>query len=206
MNCREFEDKIPEYLEGILDERLEKLMDEHRITCAGCARAVKIHEYVLATLDNTEPVKAPAGLAEKILAAAEAEKAPAPVKQFPGYREYFLGAAALVAAAFGIFNLIGYILGTPGVKTASERFTVGWGNIPDFSTTLQGWMSGIQAAFWQVASYKGFYSLYTPVQIPYFSHEVSVFYLGVYAAILIIPTLAAWMYVRNYLAAGMVSR
>ena len=206
MNCREFEDKVTEYLEGILDAGMEKLMAEHRISCPGCARAVKIHEFVLATLNNTEPVKAPAGLAEKIMAAAEAEKAPAHVKLFPGYQEYFFGAAALVIAAFGLINLIGFILGIPGVKTAAERFSTGWENIPDLSTTVQGWMSGIQAAFWQIASYQGFYTLYTPVQIPYLSLEVPVYYLGAYAAILIMPTLGAWMYLRNYLAEGMVSR
>lgn len=206
MNCREFEDKIPEYLEGILDAGMEKLMAEHRISCTGCARAVKIHEFVLATLNNTEPVKAPAGLAEKIMAAAEAEKAPARVKLFPGYREYFFGAAALVIAAFGLINLIGFILGIPGVKTAADQFSTGWENIPDLSTTVQGWMSGIQAAFWQIASYQGFYTLYTPVQIPYLSLEMPVYTLGAYAAILIIPTLGAWIYLRNYLAEGMVSR
>jgi hypothetical protein len=198
VNCREFENTIPEYLEGILDAETERLMTEHRLSCRDCACAVKIHEYVLVTLNNTERVKAPAGLAEKILAAAEADKVPARVRKFPKYSANISLAAAFVFATLAFFNLIVYILENPGVRTAADRLISGWNSISDWPSIMQGWIVSAQAA---VESSRGMYDiLFTPVQIPYISFCVPSYFFIAYAVTLICLTLNAWVYFRDTLS------
>lgn len=102
LDCRRFEDNIAAYVEGTLQGDLLRKMEEHRATCFSCERLVRVHKVVLASLNNAQPVKAPAVLAERILTiVAKAEKAVA-------YRKYrvfgsVLAAAGSLAAASIIF-------------------------------------------------------------------------------------------------------
>ena len=195
MNCREFENTIPEYLEGILDAETERLMTEHRLSCRDCACAVRIHEIVFSALNTAGQIKAPAGLTEKILALAEEEKVPARGNVFPKYLSL---AAAFVFAALGFFNLIVFILGKPGARTAADRLISGWNSIPDWPVIMQGWMLSAQAA---VESSRGMYDiLFTPVQIPYISFSVPSYFFIAYAVTLICLTLSAWVYFRDTLS------
>ncbi|MCE5251421.1 hypothetical protein LLG96_14505 [bacterium] len=73
MKCTEFEDNIAAYLEGFIDENLRRAMDEHRTACPACARLAKAHSLILKSLDAAEPVKAPDGLADRILAGIAGE-------------------------------------------------------------------------------------------------------------------------------------
>ncbi|MFA6472122.1 MAG: zf-HC2 domain-containing protein [Candidatus Latescibacterota bacterium] len=195
MNCREFEDMIPEYLEGILDAETERLLTEHRLSCRDCACAVKIHEIVFSALNTAVQIKAPAGLTEKILALAEEDTVPARGNVFPKYLSL---AAAFVFAALGFFNLIVYILENPGVRTASDRLISVWNSIPDWPAIMQGWMVSAQTA---AESSRGMYDiLFTPVQIPYISFCVPSYFLIAYAVTLICLTLSAWVYFRDTLS------
>lgn len=74
MKCNEFEDNIATYIDDFLDDDLRSEMDEHRAACPACARLAKAHSFIMKSLDNTEPVKAPAGLADSILSRIGAEE------------------------------------------------------------------------------------------------------------------------------------
>jgi hypothetical protein len=202
MDCKEFEDKIPEYLEKTLDAYTERLMAEHRRSCRDCACALKIHEYVFITLNNTECVKAPAGLAEKILAAVETDKVSARVKWFPKYSAYISLTAAFVFAGLGLFNLIIFILAQPGVRTAANKLYSALVNTPDWSIIVQGWVSSLQTSLWQIAPFQDIYrTLSTTIQIPYFSYNVPVYFLGAYAVTIMFLTFSVWVYFRDPLSA-----
>ena len=74
MNCKEFEDNIASYMDGLLDSDIRRIMVEHRESCPECARLAKAHSFIMKSLDSAEPVKAPLSLAERILAQVEAEQ------------------------------------------------------------------------------------------------------------------------------------
>ncbi|MFC1607286.1 hypothetical protein ACFL47_04880 [Candidatus Latescibacterota bacterium] len=92
MNCHEFEDNMAPYLDGFLDGDLKRTMDEHRACCEACTRLAEAHSLVVKSLDMAEPVKAPAGLADSILARIEAEsateKAPEPVIDCAAFEDH----------------------------------------------------------------------------------------------------------------------
>ncbi|MFC1614218.1 anti-sigma factor family protein [Gemmatimonadota bacterium] len=73
MDTKQFEENVAAYVEGLLDEATMKAMDAKRAECPECAELARLHESILAALDSTEQVKAPAGLERQILAAVEAE-------------------------------------------------------------------------------------------------------------------------------------
>ena len=74
MNCREFEDKVAAYIEGALSGEPLREMESHRASCPKCARLAELHQVMFAALNDTQPVHAPRGLADRIFAAAEAEE------------------------------------------------------------------------------------------------------------------------------------
>lgn len=74
MNHREFEDKVAAYIEGALSGEPLREMEAHRAACQKCARIAELHEAMFAALNDSPPVRAPRGLADRILAAAGAEE------------------------------------------------------------------------------------------------------------------------------------
>ena len=71
MNCREFELNMSAYIDGSLPADEYKKMESHKAGCAECAKLVRIQKLISASLVNVEPVKAPTGLADRILKAVE---------------------------------------------------------------------------------------------------------------------------------------
>ena len=81
MDCREFEKNITAFVEGSLKIALHRNMEEHRVSCPKCAKLAEVHRVIFASLNNTKPMKAPAGLADRILSAVQSE-APDNVLEF----------------------------------------------------------------------------------------------------------------------------
>ena len=73
MNCRDFEQNMSAYINGSLSAREYKEMESHQAGCAECAKQVRVQKLISASLENVEPVKAPTGLADRILRAVEQE-------------------------------------------------------------------------------------------------------------------------------------
>ena len=73
MKCSDFEKNIEAYFEGSLNAEQLKVMEEHRGSCASCARLARVHSFIIASLDNTETVRAPEELTGKVLASVESE-------------------------------------------------------------------------------------------------------------------------------------
>jgi hypothetical protein len=114
MECRHFKSHIPDYLERAADPGLLRAMDMHRSSCRECADALEIERFVAAALTETPRMKAPAGLAERILAAAEAETAMVPArKRFTFPKAIFLPVAASVAFIAGGLSYLVHLLPTP---------------------------------------------------------------------------------------------
>lgn len=128
MDCKTFERCIQNYLEGIPDKKFLREMEEHRVSCAVCAKTLALNRYVIEALTSAEHVKAPAGLAERILAAAEAETATVfvPVKPWYTRATFIPVAAAVVCIAGALVNIAHSLLATGEItavsETASSRF------------------------------------------------------------------------------------
>lgn len=180
VNCREFEAHIPEYLDRMTDPEITAAMNMHRSTCVECARLLKIHEYILATLDSTEPVEAPFGLTEKILAAAEN----ATVMAHPIHHRLKL---ALPAAAFlllcGVLaGLAGFILRIPRFDTASTN----WTYLFEWPLLVKAWFLGLLTHQWMQL-------LVSPI---YITSHLTVPFCLIGGYIMIISLLA--FYARHY--------
>ena len=84
MNCEKFSHIIDDYISGSLSSERRGECEGHIASCEACARQVALVRSVCESLHDAPQVKAPAGLAERILAAVEAEEATAEVIKFPG--------------------------------------------------------------------------------------------------------------------------
>ena len=106
MDCKQFESNIAAYAEGAVPEHIRRLMETHRLNCQTCESLARIHEFVLHSLDETEHVKAPAGLADKILAASQAEAVQSQRVPFPwrSLVPHLAAAAAMFFAGFYMFS------------------------------------------------------------------------------------------------------
>jgi len=105
MNYNEFEEHVAEYVEGLLDSGLRLRMEEKRSQDPACDQLARLHEDILAALQQTPELKAPAGLRERILAATAAEEALLE-EESRSLKEYLLSwlpiAAAVSAACAGV--------------------------------------------------------------------------------------------------------
>lgn len=130
MDYKEFEEHVTDYVEGLCDESLRKRMDAKRAEDPACNQLARVHENILAALQDTPEVKAPAYLSEKILAAVETQESQLAAEN-KSFREYVLSSlpiAACVAAAFsGFFYAIKYNLNT------LAQISLSWGQ------TFSGW-------------------------------------------------------------------
>jgi anti-sigma-K factor RskA len=132
MDYKEFEEHVADYVEGLCDERLRRRMEEKRREDPACDQLARMHENILAALQDTPEVKAPAGLSERILAAVEAEESQIAAES-KSFREYVLSslpiAACAVAALTGLFYTLKDNL------YAAAQFGLGW------SQALSNWFN-----------------------------------------------------------------
>ena len=117
MDFKQFEENVAAYVEGLLDEKMMRAMDAKRAECPECDNLARVHENILAALNSTEPVKAPAGLEQRILAAVEAEEAEAAALQ---KTKRWALVVSLSAAAALLAGLIPF-LGADGGPTYVDR-------------------------------------------------------------------------------------
>ena len=196
IDCRTFEEHVAAYADGLLDKTLRKSLDEHRAACTSCDSQARIHDFVLATLNNTEPVAAPRGLENRILAAVEAYRSETAAATHP-YPRFGMIAASIAAfgslAASVIF--IGKLLwkNSAGIGTGIEQIgtlgTVVQATKTSFAMAaymaqgyLQGWLATVQPRIPEQLLYVLKLAI-EPVQIPYLSFSMPVYTLIVIAAL-----------------------
>jgi len=203
MNCKEFEDNIAAFAEGLLDSGLKNKMNEHRSTCPACARFAEAHNLILTSLNSAEPVKSPEGLTERILAsiespAVESVYIPVSVKSI---HKYWVIAAAVTAAGSLAAAMI-YISG------------IIFKNIPELPSGIINTapvLSRITMAFQRMHSLvaelqineelQRFFSLLTEsLNIPYLSQPIPVYYV----AALVVVALSTWSYFGSPVMTGAV--
>ncbi len=68
MNCSKCRTYLAAYKDGILNPAAKQRVDEHLASCSSCAREFTLLKAVETSLDDTERVRAPEGLADRILA------------------------------------------------------------------------------------------------------------------------------------------
>ena len=145
MDFKQFEENVAAYVEGLLDEKMMRAMEAKRAECPECDNLACLHENILAALNSTEPVKAPAGLEQRILAVVEAERAEAAALQKTKRRALVV---SLSAAAAVLAGLVPFLIGALGKGAAS---------IPDTSEGFSiviifaaRWWAGVETMFFIV--------------------------------------------------------
>ena len=196
IDCRTFEEHVAAYADGLLDKTLRKALDEHRAACTSCDRQARIHDFVLATLNNTEPVAAPQGLENRIFAAVEVYNSETAAAAHP-YPRFGMIAASI--AAFGSLAASVIFIGKLLWKNSTEISTgieqIGTlGTIVQATKTsfvmavymargyLQGWLATVQPRIPEQLLYV-LKLVIEPVQIPYLSFSLPVYLLIVMAAL-----------------------
>jgi hypothetical protein len=188
MNCTQFEERIPEFLSDMMDTAGRLAMEEHRDRCPECAKVLKLHEFVMCALDTAEPVKAPAGLTERILAAAAAEEALARPKFFR--LRTLIPAAAAFVLIFGALGRLGaFIFGAPGVRDMSESVAMNWNLLYEWPLLLKAWSLGLLGQPWVQ-------SLLEPVHFTALSLSIPLYFFVLYAGLLGVLALYARSYFR----------
>lgn len=91
------------YEDGVLQPWERKELEDHLASCGPCRREMKALRDTLQLLERLEPVPAPWGLAERVMARIRAEGAP---RQVPSGRwAPLLGGGMLLVALLGLFLL-----------------------------------------------------------------------------------------------------
>ncbi|MBN1292421.1 MAG: hypothetical protein JXB48_11335 [Candidatus Latescibacteria bacterium] len=194
-DCGTFEEHIAAYVDGILDKNLQVAMNEHRATCSACDRKAKIHELVLTSLNKTEPVKAPAGLYNRILAAARAYDAETAGAFRFVHKSW---AAAVLIAATGSF-LTALIPLYKYISAKSQDFRIP--TLPENAVSLDpvkthvtAWLIQLYSLFAQSQTSVYLHRLLSfavePVQLPMLSFAVPVYYFAAFALL----SVTAWYY------------
>lgn len=193
MNCKEFEDKIAAFAEGLLDPILMSKMDEHRSNCPVCARFAEAYNLILMSLNSTEPVKSPKGLTERILAsiespAVESVYVPASVKPIHKYWAIAAAVAAVGSLAAAMISLSGIIY-----KSIPELT----GGIINTAPVLSRITMVFQRMHSLIAELQineqlqhGLKLLTEPLNVPYLSHPVPIYYVAALAVV----AFSAWSY------------
>jgi len=86
MKCRECENNLAAYIDGMLSDEVKRRVEEHIGTCRDCAGQLAMQRMIASSLSGVKPVGAPKGLADRILAAA-AKNRPENVVDFTASRE-----------------------------------------------------------------------------------------------------------------------
>ncbi len=74
MDCREFEAKVQDYVEGLGSDRNRRELERHRAGCPHCDELARMQEEIFAALEGSEPATPPPGLEAKILALVSREE------------------------------------------------------------------------------------------------------------------------------------
>ena len=187
MDCSEFEKYIPAWLDGMADAGILETMERHRSECVECARLLKIHEYIFATLESTEPMAAPTGLTERILAAAAAEEVAVTVT--PMHRRFLMAisAAAFVLLGGALAGLAGFLLRSPRVLDISDSVSTNWTYLFEWPLLVKAWFLGLLTRQWMQM-------LVSPIHISSLGLTVPVFLVAAYVLLLGVLGLFAWNY------------
>lgn len=201
MNCRQFKTHIPEYLEGMADRELLREIDVHRASCTACAKTLALHRYVFSSLTSAEPVKAPAGLAERILAAAEAETAPAPIAMKPWYtRAVYLPVAAAVACIAGaLANLVHLITAPANINAVFVAATVKADSFTDVVYSALGQLYGFIFLLWGRFCDQ-------PVILPDLKVSIPLYLLALIPLVLGVLVWSTWTYFTSPIAQGIYTK
>lgn len=134
MDYKEFEQHVVDYVEGALDGEMQRRMDSARASDPACEALAQLHEQILAALEDTPKLEAPAGLTDKIMAGARMQEQLLAAERKAFRRGIRLGvaAAAVGAAALAV------LLFTYDMSTGNE-----W--IAGISNTLYGWLGSAEA-------------------------------------------------------------
>ncbi|MFC1490551.1 anti-sigma factor family protein [Candidatus Latescibacterota bacterium] len=182
VNCGVFEDNIAAYTDGFLSGDLLRNMDKHKTACTSCESLANAHDLVLASLSSTEPVKAPEGLAARILHAVEADATQTKesfglVKLIKKYRVFSTAAAAatsLVAASIIIIGGLASYLSEG--EPISEGLSVLFSQISAVPQLIQARIVGsIPVEYWYQINL-----LLKPVEIPYIETSLPMFSIGLF--------------------------
>jgi len=202
VDCRVFEDNVAAYVDGFLKGKLLGAMDRHRASCYSCARHANAHTIVAASLNTAEPLKAPEGLAERILAAVEAEaveseKAFGVLKLFKKYSTLPAAAAIFSLAAAFVIIIGGFIKQLTTTIYMPDSLSAVFSNITALPLLLQAWIAAkIPADSWYLINF-----LSEPVEIPYISLSLPPFYFGM----LIFFAASVWIYFSLPITPGMTT-
>ena len=182
VDCGVFEDNIAAYTDGLLDSELSGNMDTHKAACASCGDLALAHDLVIASLTSTEPVKAPAGLAARILTAVEEESAATEkssgivrlIKKYGALSTISAAAGSLAAASVII---IGGLAGTlPAGGVMPEFLSAFVSQIAAAPYLMQAWAAGmIPADYWPHINL-----LLRSVDIPYIGTSLPLFSIGAF--------------------------
>ena len=143
MDYQEFEQNVADYVEGALDDQLRERMDAARAADPACDQLARLHEQILAALDETPEVEAPAGLAEKIIAAAQVRNRLVEAERKAFKRGIWLGIIGALAGAvtLGVFM---YLLDLrTDAATLETAVAAGDSWLTSASATLYGWMEAV---------------------------------------------------------------
>lgn len=201
LDCRVFEDNVAAYVDGFLKGKLLGAMDRHSASCPSCERLTNAHTIILASLNTAEPLKAPEGLAERILAAVEAEaveteKSFSLVKLLKNY-DILPAAAAWSLAAASVIIIGGFIKQLSTTIYMPDSLSALFSNISALPLLLQAWIAAIiPTDYWHQINL-----LLDPVEIPYLSLSLPPFYFGM----LIFFAASVWIYFSLPITPGMAT-
>ena len=207
MNCHEFEENIAAFVDGKLEGELLAAMTRHRDSCSTCGRLSDVHDFVLASLDNAEPVMAPYWLKSRIISAVDAyetETSKEAVKQsvFGIRAAAFAAVGSLIAAMLPISKLL--VKRFPDIILSMERMNKTdeslvtiealWNTIRAQASImllfLQNQFAGIRIPeqWLQVMNI-----IAEPVQIPYLSFSMPPYVMGAF----VILSGISWYYMNT---------
>jgi len=197
MNCRDYQNLIPEFLDGTIDHGLGTAVGSHIETCPRCARALAFHRAVFDALETAEPLKAPEGLADRILAAAEAETVAVHAMKPSPFRLLLALPVTAAACVLGtVAYLISVITQTPATHVVSE-------NILGRLATLQYAPEMIKASIFSVIATDWFAAATAPVTIPGMGYDLPIYFMVVCGAMMTLTGVTAWTFFSTPLTAAL---
>ena len=115
--CDEIKIHLPEYIDGVLDERTSTIVEEHLESCDSCRKLHAELQSFLRFSDSFPEIEPLSGMKEEFMEMAELnEKASARIIKLPGWAK----AAASVLIVLGTFA-VGYFSGSQNKEMDSLR-------------------------------------------------------------------------------------
>lgn len=139
MDYREFEQHVADYAEGTLDEELRRRMDAARAADPACDRLAVLHEQLLAALEDTPELDAPAGLAGSIIARAESQEQLMAAERRAFRRGMWLGVAGAALGAVALTVLLFMLDLFAGAGVLDAVSDAGKSRLAEVSYELYGW-------------------------------------------------------------------